>query len=146
MIIPVDFVLPSTSNLKLPPSVAKVSHDEIVLVELQGTLDVESTYEGERDGKLVGKLTLDDDLKRPTLRIGHHLLEGKIVTLKKPLAIMHKTRPKQSDDDDDFPMDVTDDAGFNQTQKREISWQAVAIVKRKVLFSKRPIPIVGKPS
>ncbi len=62
MIIPVDFILPSSSNLKLPPSVAKVSHDEIVLVELQGTLDVESTYEGERDGKLVGQLTLDDDL------------------------------------------------------------------------------------
>ncbi|KAF8917238.1 Ctf8-domain-containing protein [Mucidula mucida] len=145
MIIPVDFILPSSSNLKLPPSVAKVSHDEIVLVELQGTLDVESTYEGERDGKLVGQLTLDDDLKRPTLRIGHHLLEGKIVTLKKPLAIMHKTRPNQLDDDDGFPLDDSDDAGFSPTQKK-VGWQAVAIVKRKVLFAKRPMPIVGKSS
>lgn len=62
MIIPIEFDAPSASNPKLPASIARVSHDEVVLIELQGTLDVESTYEGEHDGKFVGKLTVDDAL------------------------------------------------------------------------------------
>lgn len=59
MIIPIDV----TSNLhdpapKLPPGLAKISHNEVVLIELQGSLEVNQP--GERDGKLVGKLKLDE--------------------------------------------------------------------------------------
>jgi hypothetical protein len=59
MIIPVT-IIPSTTNPKLPPGLAKISHDEIVLVELQGSLEVECNNDSERDGKAVGKLTIDE--------------------------------------------------------------------------------------
>ncbi len=64
MLIPIDIPVPSTSNRKLPPTFAKVSHDETVLIELQGALDVESSHESERNGNLVGKLSIDEAMVR----------------------------------------------------------------------------------
>lgn len=60
MIISVNFPIPSTSTPKLPPALAKIAHDELVLVELQGELEVECTSDSERDGRLVGQLRIDD--------------------------------------------------------------------------------------
>ncbi|KAF8825271.1 hypothetical protein HHX47_DHR7000713 [Lentinula edodes] len=93
MLIPVTFDRhPSTSSLqKLPPSLLKISHDEVVLLDLQGALEVDSSHPNERDGKFIGTLTIDDDMKRSTLRIGHHLIEGKLVNLPKPLAVLHRS-------------------------------------------------------
>lgn len=55
----------SNSNPKLPPTLAKISHDEIVLIELQGALDVGDMHPSERNGKFVGKLSVDDGLVSP---------------------------------------------------------------------------------
>jgi hypothetical protein len=60
MIISVNFPVPSTSTPKLPPALAKIAHHELVLVELQGELEVECTSDSERDGRLVGRLCIDD--------------------------------------------------------------------------------------
>jgi hypothetical protein len=54
MLIPITRK-PSESLYKLPPQLAKLGNDEIVLIELQGSLDVEGTP----DGQLVGTLEID---------------------------------------------------------------------------------------
>ncbi|KAL0954413.1 hypothetical protein HGRIS_003399 [Hohenbuehelia grisea] len=59
MIIPINLA-PSGSNPSLPSGLANISHDEVVLIELQGALEVESAEPGERNGKLVGTLRIDD--------------------------------------------------------------------------------------
>ncbi|KAJ7757785.1 Ctf8-domain-containing protein [Mycena maculata] len=138
MIIPVNFPIPSTSTAKLPPALAKISHDELVLIELQGALEVECTSDGERDGRLVGRLCIDESAKKATLTIGHHLLEGKIAPLPKPLAVLQRI----ADGADPDAMDCDPDDVATPTA----SWDAIAIVKRKIVFSKRPMPIVGRPS
>jgi len=66
MIIPIN-VGSSSSNPKLPPGLAKISHEEVVLIELQGSLEVECTHITESDGKLVGKLVIDEACNKPTL-------------------------------------------------------------------------------
>ena len=60
MLIPITITSSSPSNPKLPSGLAKISHNEVVLVELQGSLEVECNQPNERDGKLVGKLKIDD--------------------------------------------------------------------------------------
>jgi chromosome transmission fidelity protein 8 len=64
MIIPIN-IASSSSNNKLPPGLAKISHEEIVLIELQGSLEVEYTHISESDGKLVGKLKIDEATVSP---------------------------------------------------------------------------------
>lgn len=65
MLIPITLAS-SSSNPKLPSGLVKISHDEIVLIELQGSLEVELTHPRERDGKFVGKLKIDDATVSPS--------------------------------------------------------------------------------
>jgi hypothetical protein len=69
MIISINFPTPSTSKWSptLPPQLARIGHDEIVLVELQGALEVECNSSGERDGKPVGKLRIDESGVSPAI-------------------------------------------------------------------------------
>ena len=73
--------------------------------------------------------------------IGHNLLEGKLVNLPKPLAVLHRpTLEKSSGEDEDELMGE----GEGDQVKRAAEWNVVAVVKRKMVFAKRPMPLVGK--
>ncbi|KAJ7168552.1 Ctf8-domain-containing protein [Mycena filopes] len=161
MIIPITFPSSSSSSSTntphLPPALAQISHSELVLIELQGALEVECTSDRERDGRLVGRLCVDDAGKKPTLMIGHHHLEGKVTQLPKPLAVLRRVssnpNPPAADAD---AMDCDESqlvaAANNEHGERRwggetvsVSWDAIAVIKRKIVFSKRPMPIVGRP-
>ena len=80
------------------------------------------------------------------MRIGYHLLEGKIVNLSKPLAVMKKKAPAS-----EIPVRETegmDIDGDNPTNglRGACEYDIVAVVKRKILFSKRPMPITNAAS
>ncbi|KAG6865975.1 hypothetical protein C0991_009977 [Blastosporella zonata] len=134
----------------LPPGLAKISHDEVVLIELQGALEVEGNHPSERDGKLVGKLTVDTVTNKSTLLIGHHLLEGKITNLAKPLAILLRSRTASTTTvsgtgvmDVEMFIHNDDEETHNAVDMKQVEWDMVALVKRKIVFSKRPMPIVN---
>lgn len=151
MIIPVNIAM-SSDGSTLPPQLAKFGTDELVLIELQGSLEVD----GDSAGQLVGKLDLETDpvghnttvfilrnphghvfvlQKKPTLLIGHHLLEGKLQNLGKPLAVMHKTSGRSSESGEEVHELVSSSSP---------EWNIVAVVKRKMVFAKRPMPMVGR--
>lgn len=60
MIIPINIALAGPSSKPLPPQFAQYGTDEVVLVELQGALEVE----GESSGQVVGKLSVDNETVR----------------------------------------------------------------------------------
>ncbi|KAG9218364.1 hypothetical protein CCMSSC00406_0007265 [Pleurotus cornucopiae] len=173
MIIPIT--LSTSPGAKLPSGLAKISHDEVVLIELQGALEVETTKPGERDGKVVGRLTIDEVTVRCFLT--HHTtgLTSKrvlinldrvtsinamvspfdVATLAKPLAVLHRANPPHGASDamdcdqnlDRSTIDVGQmGAGFeNDAETGRTSdnqWEIIAVVKKKILFSNRPMPIV----
>ncbi|KAL5634719.1 hypothetical protein ACGC1H_002680 [Rhizoctonia solani] len=115
MIIPV--ITPPESKTRPPqhPRLARLGN-ELFLLEMQGKLEVE----GSKEGGFVGVLGLDDSDK-VTLRIGVHHLEGKIASLPKPLGILTKHKS---------------DAGT--------TYEITEIVTKKIIFTKRPTPIVGR--
>ena len=87
---------------------------------------------------------------KPTLRIGHHLLEGTIVVLPRPLAILHRERGPSSADtltpteteasasDTNVPMDIDAPSRVDAP-----TYTVRAFVRKKLVFGKRPMPIVG---
>ena len=58
--------------------------------------------------------------EKPTLRIAYHPLEGKLVKPQKPLAVLLRNEGADP-----------------------VRFDMVAIVKQRLFFSKRPVPIVG---
>ncbi|KAL1696821.1 Ctf8-domain-containing protein [Schizophyllum commune] len=140
----------SSEYSPLPSGLARISHNEVVLVELQGALEVESREARERDGRLIGRFGIDENGTRATLFIGHHLLEGKVAQMPKPFAVMQRKSvpaPRRSTlsggEGNEDAMDL--DAPAEDTSAQEdVSWEIVAVVKRKIVFSKRPMPIVGR--
>ncbi|KAF7289613.1 hypothetical protein HMN09_01323500 [Mycena chlorophos] len=135
MIIPISFNLGATGLKKLPPALARVSHLEVVLVELQGRETLRARWQARRSNRfrrlwgaqrLPSLFTLLLSPQKPaTLRIGHHLLEGRVTQLAKPLAVLQRIAGEHS---------------------RRRSRGAIALIKRKIVFSKRPTPIVGRPN
>lgn len=66
MLIPITFNPNSSSSRpketpKLPSALAKIANDEVVLIELQGALEVEVAQPTDKNGKFVGKLTINED-------------------------------------------------------------------------------------
>ncbi|PIL36333.1 hypothetical protein GSI_00021 [Ganoderma sinense ZZ0214-1] len=145
MLIPINIDLPGPSTPRrphLPSQLVQFGTDELVLIELQGVLEVE----GNRDGQLVGQLEVDSATKKPTLMIGYHKLEGKLVNLNKPLAVLHRhdSQPKNEDNEDAaMEVDGSEDRVGGASEAK--SWDMIAIVKRKMVFSKRPMPVVSQP-
>jgi len=140
MIVPIVVRPPNAFSPKLAPSIAELGHDGLFLIELQGTLDVHGSDSTSKDGQLIGTLNTAD-MGKPTLLIGHHLLEGKVVTLSKPLGVLHKhvrndgpsaVHPRVSEDED-------------KDENKHVRWDVIAVVKKKMVFSKRPMP-VAKPA
>ncbi|KAI0666076.1 Ctf8-domain-containing protein [Trametes maxima] len=145
MIISITVPVPgpsSSPDRKLPPQLVHFGTDELVLVELQGALEVE----GSKDSQLVGKLRVDPETKKPTLLIGHHLLEGKLMNLPKPLAVLHRKDHGSPSSEDAMVVDNDDPEYERPKLEATKSWDIVAVVKRKMVFSKRPMPMVGKTS
>ncbi|KAI6006614.1 Ctf8-domain-containing protein [Pisolithus orientalis] len=139
MIIPVTISRPSQFSTKLPPQLVTLGHDELFLIELQGTLDVEGTEKEDKDGQVIGTLNTTD-MNKPTLTIGYHLLEGKVVNLAKPLGVLHKQVSAPVGGESTGP-ESQEEIGVGT------KWDVIAIVKKKMVFSKRPMPIAtGKPA
>ncbi|THH32253.1 hypothetical protein EUX98_g1954 [Antrodiella citrinella] len=146
MLIPVNLTSSSSSSGgSLPPQLAPFGSDELILIEMQGTLETDS----KRAGMMVGTLDIDDRTKKSTLRIGHHLLEGKLVNLPKPLAVLYRPpRPPTitEDDMDEEERSVEEEdveRDWAGAKKEQRGWDVVAVVKKKMVFSKRPMPMVA---
>ncbi|KAN0065719.1 hypothetical protein ACQY0O_000849 [Thecaphora frezii] len=131
-----------------PPLVELATTGELILVELQGSLEFPHPS-NPAGGQVLGKFVFEDGREdRPTLLISHHRLEGKFVNLTNPLAVLKKSHPSPSSHKDN------EEEGEDQSQPRKkprcdtqpdppmSGYQVVTLVKRKILFSKRPEPVV----
>ena len=56
MIIPLNFVSPGKEGSTLAPQLARLGSNEVVLLELQGSIQVE----GDQAGQLAGALKIED--------------------------------------------------------------------------------------
>ncbi|KAG6374422.1 Ctf8-domain-containing protein [Boletus reticuloceps] len=157
MIVPIAVRPLHAFSPKLAPSIANLGHDGLFLIELQGMLDVQGSESTSKDGQLIGTLNTAD-MGKPTLVIGHHLLEGKVVTLSKPLGVLHKhvhvrndgpsaVHPDVSEDEDEdnYQCEAQKQMEKEKDENKQVRWDVIAVVKKKIVFSKRPMPI-AKPA
>lgn len=116
----------STSSLlsQAPsPLTALTPSGELILIELQGSLEIE--HQRPSGGQVLGTLTFDPlRPDRPVLMVSHHRLEGKFVSLVRPLAVLEKKVRPDKAAREGVLMDVV-----NETGKRGID-ERVGTVKK----------------
>lgn len=91
----------------VPPPLARLSPGgELVLVELQGSLEMDGM--DPQGGQTIGTLRFPPGQEdKPILQVSHHRLEGKLVKLTRPLAVLEKkVAPVDEDDLECVPDDV----------------------------------------
>ncbi|SDA02929.1 BZ3500_MvSof-1268-A1-R1_Chr11-1g03222 [Microbotryum saponariae] len=141
--------------------------EEPFLIELQGALELPHTgQEGTMEqlaGAHVGKIDIDEPHK-PILRISHHRLEGKLVTLTEPYAILRSTASSSHDSDNRpkkrsrisstipsspppppssspiKPLPSNTDGLDEEAEPPRI--EIVGLIRKKIVFSKRPEPMI----
>ena len=113
----------------VPTTLARLSpNGELILIELQGALEMAGMDEANAGAHVIGALTFEQGIsvswtrtiqttrsdsrrraqEHPVLTISHHRLEGKVVTLQKPLAVLEKkSREISADRTDDTIMQET---------------------------------------
>jgi chromosome transmission fidelity protein 8 len=148
---------PLTSCIvRCPAGLERGGAGQWVVVELQGVLQLElpdkaQAEERERKLGLAGEAgvaavptmagldlgLLGSEGGVPVLEIGCHRLEGKIVSLKRPLAVLELRRAPASAPGEG-------EGGAPPEQSGEGEFEVVGIVRSKLLFKSRPKPLVGK--
>ncbi|KDN41154.1 hypothetical protein K437DRAFT_238485 [Tilletiaria anomala UBC 951] len=78
----------------VPSSLTRLTpNGELVLIELQGSLEMSGLEDCGEGAQLLGTLSFEKGIsEHPVLTVSHHRLEGKIVSLQKPLAVLEKKR------------------------------------------------------
>ncbi|KAK4690656.1 chromosome transmission fidelity protein 8, partial [Phenoliferia sp. Uapishka_3] len=154
----------SSSN---PPAPLAFIDNEPFLIELQGSLELpggQVTQGIDMGGTIVGKLDTTDPNK-PILIIAHHRLEGKLVTLTEPYALL-RTTPATDPSTEQTQPRITSPHELGEDGSRETTPTAettptilateeesntdalqpridiLALIRRKIVFSKRPEPIL----
>lgn len=118
---------------------------------------------GGMDGVRVGRINLDEPVRfscslgwrgliggqgKPILQIAHHRLEGKLVTLSEPYALLRTTpapeepTPKRARLSSPPHMGSSPEKARQEEEVREPRIEIVGLVRRKIVFSKRPEPLV----
>ncbi|KAG7395450.1 hypothetical protein PHYBOEH_003741 [Phytophthora boehmeriae] len=114
----------------LVPVVVDGAANEWSLLEFQGDV-IAGDGVKEEDMRALDIGTLRFGAGEITLRIGNHVLSGKVARLAKPFAILHKTRPEGDSD-------VETKESEAQTQ-----YEVVGVAKTRVVFASRPKPVLG---
>lgn len=80
---------------------------------------------------------------KPTLVIGNHKLEGKVVPEGKPLLVLRKVVVESGEDGNGTGADVSDQPSRAAGQPR-VEYSIVGKVNSKMIFKTRPKPLIRK--
>ncbi|KAF2315662.1 hypothetical protein GH714_040184 [Hevea brasiliensis] len=105
---------------------------EWAIVELQGVVEVQPSFQDRLQNLVIGELCRPSLQENYTFTVGYHELTGSKVTLKKPLLVLKKVKY----------MDV--DQGSDNSSA-EVELDVIGVIRHKILFKTRPRALISKP-
>ncbi|KAI5056007.1 hypothetical protein GOP47_0029528 [Adiantum capillus-veneris] len=115
---------------------------EWALLETQGVLEIQPSAQHLPLHSLsIGSLCRSQQDKY-YLTIGYHELEGKKVSLKKPMLVLQKLVKEE-------PMEIEPSPAIRATQypkqvQRSVDLKVIGVIRHKILFKTRPKALISK--
>lgn len=125
----------------LVPVVVDAAAREWSLLEFQGDLlPADGSDKPDLRALDVGTLRYGHGGNEITLRIGNHVLAGKVAKLPKPFAILQKDG---GDGDAVVAGDQDQDQDMDQAKAKQTKYEVVGVARTRVVFTTRPKPVLG---
>lgn len=126
-------IRPTTDASSAPPFFRLLGTKELVFIELQGSiarLDPET--------RKLGRLVQQED-GRIYLVVGYQKMEGTLITLKKPFAVLRRAKHQNRIDNNEE--DVTMNEDTEEEYTGEVQLEVVEVCRKKIFFGSRPEPL-----
>ncbi|CAK9311247.1 unnamed protein product [Citrullus colocynthis] len=119
-------------QIKLKCNCGEAKCLEWAVVELQGVVEPQSTFQDRLQNLEIGILCRPSAQEVYTFTVGYHELTGSKVPLKKPLLVLKKTRSVDEDQSTD-------------TKSVNAELEVIGIIRQRILFKTRPKALISKP-
>ncbi|KAI5670109.1 hypothetical protein M9H77_10473 [Catharanthus roseus] len=121
-------------EIKVKCSCGEGKCPEWAIVELQGVVEAQSSFQDCLQNLQIGVLCRPSSQENYTLTVGYHELMGAKVPLKKPMLVLKKLKVPDEEEKD----------GDSSSSSR-VEMDVIGIIRHKILFKTRPKALISKP-
>lgn len=122
-------------QIQLKCSCGDGSCPEWAIVELQGVVEVQPSFQGQLQNLEIGKLCRPSSQEVYTFTVGYHELTGSKVPLKKPFLVLKKVKL----------MDAEQSSNTDSANSPKVELEVVGIIRHRILFKTRPKALISRP-
>ncbi|GAB4858227.1 hypothetical protein Ancab_009624 [Ancistrocladus abbreviatus] len=101
---------------------------EWAIVELQGVVEVQPEYQNQLQNLEIGRLCRPSSQEIYTFTVGYHELTGSKVPLKKPLLVLKKVKPSDTEN----------------SKSAGVELDVIGVIRHRILFKTRPKALISK--
>ncbi|KAL6554668.1 hypothetical protein OROHE_007407 [Orobanche hederae] len=119
-------------QIRVKCSCEKDNCPEWAIVELQGVIEAQPSFQGRLQNLQIGVLCRPSSQENYTFTVGYHELTGTKVTLKKPILVLRKIKLQEEEE--------ACEVNVNHTR---VELDVVGIIRHKILFKTRPRALIS---
>ncbi|KAK4385010.1 Chromosome transmission fidelity protein 8 [Sesamum angolense] len=121
-------------QIKVKCSCGEGNCPEWAIVELQGVVEAQPTFENRLQNLQIGVLCRPSSQENYTFTVGYHELTGTKVSLKKPILVLKKIKLRKEEEEEEDEDDVNS-AG--------VELDVIGVIRHKILFKTRPKALIS---
>ncbi|KAF9617570.1 hypothetical protein IFM89_037382 [Coptis chinensis] len=118
-------------QIKLKCSCGEEGCAEWAIVEMQGVVEVQPSFQDRLQNLEIGCLCRSSSQGNYTFTVGYHELSGSRMPLKKPLLVLKKKRDG-------------DPSKLDEPKSSRVELEVIGIIRHRILFKTRPKALISR--
>ncbi|KAL0317766.1 UNVERIFIED_CONTAM: Chromosome transmission fidelity protein 8 [Sesamum angustifolium] len=120
-------------QMKVKCSCGEGNCPEWAIVELQGVVEAQPSFENRLQNLQIGVLCRPSSQENYTFTVGYHELTGTKVSLKKPILVLKKIKLRK----------VEEEEGEDDVNSAGVELDVIGVIRHKILFKTRPKALIS---
>ncbi|KAL0400776.1 UNVERIFIED_CONTAM: Chromosome transmission fidelity protein 8 [Sesamum latifolium] len=120
-------------QIKVKCSCGEGNCPEWAIVELQGVVEAQPSFENRLQNLQIGVLCRPSSQENYTFTVGYHELTGTKVSLKKPILVLKKIKLRKEEEEE----------GEDDVNSAGVELDVIGVIRHKILFKTRPKALIS---